>query len=318
MLLIIIMHSFTKLFYLDIPDVSTDGWVVRFCDVFVVAAFVFISGYLYSYQSNYLNREQEFKGFVKKKLVRLWIPYVIFGAAYFFIFQFPSDSFDFKTWVQSPWPVGHMWFLPMLFWFYIIIWIINRFEFNPIIVFLISAVLSFFPYSRNMPLSILGFSQILYYIFWGYLGYILFKYRKFLYEQISLRGIFIVLFLYCVLLIVYYVPFENVLAISNSIPLKLLGIFIKMFMTFTGILLIYFLCLYLTKKYASVSPIVQKISELSFGVYLIHMFLQRYFYSRQFLWGVFSPELYPWVVGTVIVFVISLGGAWLLRVIRLV
>ncbi len=289
MLLIIIMHSFTKLFYLDIPDVSTDGWVVRFCDVFVVAAFVFISGYLYSYQSNYLNREQEFKGFVKKKWVRLWIPYVIFGAAYFFIFQFPSNSFDFKTWVQSPWPVGHMWFLPMLFWFYIIIWIINRFKFNPIIVFLISAVLSFFPYSRNMPLSILGFSQILYYIFWGYLGYIFFKYRKFLYEQISLRGILIVLFLYCVLLIVYYVPFENVLSISNSIPLKLLGIFFKMFMTFTGILLIYFSCLYLTKKYAFVSPIVQKISELSFGVYLIHMFLQRYFYSRQFLWGVFSP-----------------------------
>ena len=95
-LLIVFMHAFTCYQggwakpegYIDIPFYK---WIARGAFAFALEAFVFISGYLFGYQSITLMRW----GGVLNKAKRLIVPSIIFSIPYFFIFYDYRGILDF-------------------------------------------------------------------------------------------------------------------------------------------------------------------------------------------------------------------------------
>lgn len=62
-------------------------WIGKLAYSFMLPTFVFISGYVWSYQRETLRRKDEFKVLFIKKLKRLYIPCLLFGFLYLFLFD---------------------------------------------------------------------------------------------------------------------------------------------------------------------------------------------------------------------------------------
>lgn len=62
-------------------------WIGKSAYSFMLPMFVFISGYVWSYQREILQRKGTFKQLFIKKFKRLYIPSLIFSTAYFLIFH---------------------------------------------------------------------------------------------------------------------------------------------------------------------------------------------------------------------------------------
>ena len=99
----------TKELYHSIYFTFNNCWIINIA----MPMFVFISGYLFYYQlqkGKYLT----FIPLVKKKFTRILIPYFIFGL----IMMATTGAFHpFELLHGGYW---HLWFLPMIFWFFII------------------------------------------------------------------------------------------------------------------------------------------------------------------------------------------------------
>lgn len=171
-LLLIIYHSlcpFTSAFW-DNPqgqEIQLYYWIGRLSYSCMLETFVFISGIILGYQTERKGaRALSFKYLVTGKIRRLILPSIIFGVIYFLLFLDLSSApiSVFKCLLEG---VGHMWFLPMLFWCFVAMFVINILRANhkeilPIL--LIFAIFSSLPLPLRM-------NQSLYYFFFFYLGY---------------------------------------------------------------------------------------------------------------------------------------------------
>lgn len=149
-------------------------WVAMGAYAFMLEAFTFISGYIFGYQVNRNGKDAlRFRNVFLKKLKRLIVPSVIFSIIYLLVFS-PAQ---FNAPAQAGWQilngVGHMWYLPMLFWCFVGIWLLERIKIHPRFVIpalFVIAVVSFLP----IPLRI---SSAMYYMFFFYCGYCLKRYE---------------------------------------------------------------------------------------------------------------------------------------------
>ena len=92
-------------------------WIGTLSYSFMLPAFVFMSGYIYAFQRETLLRNS-FKSLVVGKIKRLYVPSIIFSVLYLMLIT--AFDVDFKKNIKSILEgVGHMWFLPMLFWCFI-------------------------------------------------------------------------------------------------------------------------------------------------------------------------------------------------------
>jgi fucose 4-O-acetylase-like acetyltransferase len=96
---------------------SVYWWMAKFSYSFMLETFVFISGYLLAYQAINGKLQEVFWHFTKKKASRLVLPCLIFSIIYFLMFRDYSLSVVYKDIYNGS--VGHLWFLPMLFWCYL-------------------------------------------------------------------------------------------------------------------------------------------------------------------------------------------------------
>ena len=171
-LLLILYHSlcpYTSAFW-DNPqgyDIPLYYWIGRLSYSCMLETFVLISGVILGFQTKRNGREAlSFTHLVVGKLKRLIIPSLLFGTIYFLIFMDLSSA-PF-TIVKSLFEgVGHMWFLPMLFWCFFFLFIISilrldRKEILPLL--LLFAIFSSLPLPLRM-------NQSMYYFFFFFLGY---------------------------------------------------------------------------------------------------------------------------------------------------
>lgn len=116
MIFIVLYHSVCYYGIWSIPFAkqyeSIDLW--RGVSYIALNAFVFISGYLFSYIYIYTNKYQNYFIFIKNKFFRLLLPYLIWSVVVLALFPSKHPFRDIVSGHQ------HLWFLYMLFYIFII------------------------------------------------------------------------------------------------------------------------------------------------------------------------------------------------------
>lgn len=192
--LLVVMHSFTKTSAggLRTNDYQLPGiyqWLCHFISGFRIETIALVAGYVFAYQSIVLKRKYELKPFVVKKFKRLIIPMLFFGLFYYVMFLYTPSTFSVSSFLLQWFSgCGHLWFLPMLFWCFLTIWLIDHYclsSWKTLVVLAAFAILPL-PFSR-LPL---GLARLPHFLFFVYGGYFLYEQRLFILRHgLSIKAI---------------------------------------------------------------------------------------------------------------------------------
>lgn len=297
---IVVTHSFAPYsgaWPIPVESVYAYKCIGIFAVVFTLCLFVFISGYVYSYQES-VKPHIDKRWLIWKKFKRLIIPCLFWGGLY--VLLFGEEITSLKGIFAYFSGVGHLWFLPMLFWvFMFFLSIQSKKQGKKLLIplFLVSII--------TPNIMSLGVLSALYYLVWFYLGYLIFKNR----ETIpSIPRTYIALL--SLALIIIFVSYVEVRPILNT--LRDMGVIYKFFfqiaehsilfpVVLVGVAIVYLISLRI-KRHNGVSGnetsksfyIVKLISQYSMGIYIFHDFVLEILYRyTDFLC---SMQLYaPWL-----------------------
>lgn len=257
--------------------------------------FVFVSGYLFAFLWR-KGKYQDFWNLVKNKAKRILLPYFVFGL----IMMATTNNFHPFTLLYGGY--WHLWFLPMLFWCFIVAFFLNKYFVSlraQFVIVCICFVLSLFP--KFIP-RILGLHNITIWFCWFYLGIIIYNYRERLIVGLAKFR------LEYILLIVY-------LAITIYKPTEYGDIY--WYNVIAQICIVIVLWYWVNKidwhEIKLMQPIVS-ISNCSYGIYIFHNWIQMYLISRT------AQRLFPlerWAAEHTILFplcffLLSLGISYVL------
>lgn len=295
---------------------ETYFWIAKTSYSFMLPMFVFISGYVWGYQREILRKNDTFKTLVQKKFSRLYVPAIVFGLLFYAIFTCDYSVISLSQLAQAGWLViqgyKHMWFLPMLFWCFIVLYMILKIrnEYMKVVTlgFLFALCILPFPFQIE---------STFYYLPFFYLGYksISFSDRLKKYStpknSLIMTACFIVVFvLGCFLSdkVSEYIADQNLVVkyaghLANrmiSVCYGTLGIYMLLFVA-NG-----FSCKH------QLSGFILNIGNYCFGVYIFQQFLLYivYYYSATPCYV--SSNALPWI-GFIIALLLSLALSWGLR-----
>lgn len=310
--LLVIMHAFTMYggnwpLPEGIQPVRAYFWVQKISYSCMLEMFVFLSGYVFGYQLSNLKSEYTLKKLIITKFRRLIIPSMFFSFLFILCF---SDLFQKHQWLSIAHVTiagySHLWFLPMLFWCFVGGWVINKCRINDVAALSMLLVLSFF---SSLPLDF-QLSHTCYFLFYFYLGMVLFKKRNCL-EKLALNNS-IGLYLACVAYIVLTVLQTRSLEVLSAIDadgllecalLKAQINACTISYALSGVLIIFLLAMrYVTKH--TLSDFTIRLNSYCFGIYIIQQFVFMIIYYNSSLPIVVGTYWLPWV-GTVISLVCS-------------
>lgn len=282
--------------YPEIPGYALLGNLSYAC---LLETFVFISGYVFGYQVRVKgDTALSAKKLLVKKFKRLIIPSIIFSIAYLLIIQGFHGSL-FSTSYQILCGVAHMWFLPMLFWCFVIVWIIEKVKLKQnlaLLVLLGLSIISFIP----LPLRL---GAALYYAVFFYAGYLIQKnYESDKELPRATIAIGIAGFIFFFILKGYLSDkftlqlFGNNL-LDKALRLSLMSV-VRLSCASFGIYILYSI----SKMLVSSSQMSTRggwrklisLSENCFGVYLFQQFVLKLIYNSH-IPQVLNPVLLPWI-----------------------
>ncbi len=254
------------------------GYISYFIYQFHMPLFVFVSGSVYAYQYEILNKRNSFLSIVRKKIKRLLIPYTIFGVLLAFFMVGLGLRDDLSDYLYNGIVLSkdsrHLWYVMMLFEVFILFWLMNslveKFQLPKwwllVIAFISYLSAGYIPYVFQL-------SSAFRYLFWFTLGYMFVLHKEVICKVVNnylLGG---------VILIVGVLSSHN---LSFRLP------FMSTIVAIAGILLFYHIsCDF---KRISNNKIFQLISRNSYGIYLYHVFVV-YFWFFLFKDYSFSPLL---------------------------
>lgn len=136
-------------------------WIALLSRAFRLEGFVFVSGYVFALQVLRKHKFESLKELAISKFKRLIIPCILFGGIYYLMFSKNG---------QSPiviiTGIGHLWYLPCLFWCFLGSYLLYNSKLKESAIFLILTIL--------IPLSIapipLQINRAMYYISFFYGG----------------------------------------------------------------------------------------------------------------------------------------------------
>ena len=319
-----------------VPSNDVYWWLGHLISGFRIETIAFVGGYVFCYQCVELGRRQDFIDFVWKKFKRLIIPCFVFGSVYFLLYRYSPSRFN---WTVAFWRVangiGHLWFLPMLFWCFLACWMIDRllqwlgdrhckrYRLVGWVLLVLLAGVSLF---RVTGLK-MGLSRAPYFLFYFYLGYWLRTLRK---DVGGARGGWIVAGLWFAYFLFLLLHLQATHLYMPGCPFKcprwLQGCshFMLHLMTLAhttcGILALYVSVKRWLLRHraadAQPGPLLRECSRLCYGVYVLHMFFMQpiYFYSGFPQWCCTTAAgvwLLPWIV-LLVTMLLSVAGTWLL------
>lgn len=281
-------------------------WLAYAFRAFRLEAFVFVSGYVFALQVIEKQKFNNIQALAKSKFKRLIIPCWLFSVIYILCFGKP-------TWkiVQG---VGHLWYLPCLFWCFLIGYLVyKKSDIRPsqcIIALIVLASISFVP----IPLQI---NRAMYYFLFFYIGGLFWKNTKLIHNWVSnknciyLWGIFIVLFLGCNILTNYTLTLFDNYDITGKVIIKMINNISKILLAFSGISSMYASAVIFLRNH-TLSQKVINIGDYGYGVYIFHQFILIALYYHTNLPVIMGSTLLPWI-GLIISLSGSLLLSWLFR-----
>ena len=270
MILVIAMHAMAfywgNWFKVMTPaqDAPIFAFIGSYLNTFHVYVFTFVSGYLFQFLKFEKGKYKVFTDFVKKKALRLMVPYVFLAAfwcAPFQIYFYQSDATEiFRNYVLGYSP-AQLWYLLMLFWLFAIIYpLTNKIQSLKLyqvaafafISYLFGMGLYILPAPLNLPAS---FVHMAFFI----MGMV---YRK---NNPKLGAWYKFALPHFILFCIgYYLSFEH------STTIKIIRYVIEFFTITAGV----FMVIALIKKFQDAaiwnSPLYNFFKENSFTMYLVH------------------------------------------------
>lgn len=311
-LLLVVYHAFLiygggwaqPVGYVDIPMYRDIAVLSYSC---MLETFVFISGYLFFWGILNANKSYNLKSILKSKFQRLLIPAWVWSCLYFFIID---NSNSLKDIILMGGGIGHMWFLPMLFWCFIFAWGFLNLPCSYKVKLALSmtlAIISWLP----IPFRI---GMALYYQLFFILGFFLVQKRELILKYLTpLRLSY--LWLVNIIVLILYIAYGDVL---NQLPKETLQekvIFYSMsnvgrlIVSFIGVVSLYSTALYYIRNHA-LSDWIIKFGACCFGVYIFQQFILKIIYYQTSLPAEVGPYCLPWLS-----VIITLITSWLLTVI---
>lgn len=166
------------------PDIKAYWWIDKVSYSFMLESFVLISGYLFAFQYE-KGKIRNIKSLVISKTQRLLVPSIIFSVIYLLLFKPEISRFGVVYDIING--IGHMWFLPMLFWCFIMTYYFNKIKIKEELKLVGLFVFAMLP-SLPIPLRI---GTSLHYLFFFYLGGYLWYCRE---SLIKARNIYIYIY----------------------------------------------------------------------------------------------------------------------------
>ncbi len=298
------------------PEIKAYWWLDKLSYSFLLEMFVFISGYVLGYQVRKKGESiLSAKPFFWKKIKRLIIPSIVFSILYIVLLGDISQPI-LETVYNILNGVGHMWFLPMLFWCFAIVWVIEKLKMRPRLVFpllVLCSICSFFPLPFRIGVS-------MYYWLFFYVGYYIQRnsidLERFYSSRwiIGLIALFLVLFPSLTLVqerLVEFVP-SGALLSGESILFKAIKVSLsntaKIICSSVGVAMLFCIVGFFEKsRIDSLPQWVISVGSLCMGVYLFQQFILKMLYFHSDLPSLVPSLWLPWVG-----FSIALAGSLLL------
>lgn len=232
--------------------------------------FIFISGFLFGGQLLNPKRNNSFISIFKNKFTRILIPYYVFTL----LFMLTTNSLSWDGLYKGNY--WHLWFLPMLFWSFILAYLLKPLIFSKKKWINILLILFFFIISfslDDLP-RFLGLSYIPQWFCWFLSGMMLYKYEsnifRFLNQKTKLLYFLIILILTCVYIVIVTIkpwPYDE----TN---------FLSQIATLSMILALWLLFNWIPWKNLFFTNFLISLSALSFGIYIFHNWLEMYMVSK--------------------------------------
>lgn len=310
-LLVVLLHAFTIYWgKWSAPEGFVNctpyKWIAATCFSFTMELFVLISGYVFGYQMIVLKKDYSLKSLAKNKFSRLICPALIFGVIYALIFYWQRTPLDAIYSVLKG--AGHLWFLPMLFWCFMLGFLLYKANISERAKFWMLFA-GIFLSTVAMPLRL---DRALYYIFFFYLGITLVKNHD-LCRKLYKNNTFLVsaALIYLVFFISYEFATPLLKSSESSKFLQLLIFPLKKYWMFfyalPGALFFFLLTCRLMEGRNALPKFILYASSISFGVYLFHQMIIEVLYYKTSLPAIVGPYLLPWVG-----FAITLAGSVIL------
>lgn len=272
-------------------------WIGQFAYSFMLPMFTFVSGYVWAFQRETLRRKDSLNQIIYKKFKRLYIPSLIFSTVYILLYKSPPHTFsecaDYALQILKG--VGHMWFLPMLFWCFVFFFVFLIIPYRSIR----WAIIVVLPFISILPFP-LQINQACFYFVFFYFGYetMLASNRVQKYAtKLTIGGVcvlFVILFVALIHVNIYLKDYSS----DIYILYKLLRIFIinlcHIIYAFVGVLAIYLIAIWYTNNH-TLSNLVIKMGMLCFGIYLYQQFILIFLYYYTDLPILCGNMLLPWV-----------------------
>ena len=253
----------------------------------MLETFVLLSGFLYA---NTLKSRLTID-FCKKKILRLYIPCLLWGCIYSKLFCQDCSIINIVN------GIGHLWFLPMLLWLFILERLVNKLysigckDYH---VFIILSIISIIP----IPTLPLGLGSSLYYMLFFHCGVFLNRNYKPFISKIQAMNIWhMLIFTSCCALTIIGITELESPAPNQPLTLKTLLIFRTKLIHGAGAIAalpIYWKIATITSKKISQHVPILSLAKCSLGIYILQEFALRFlFYRTSFCvyFGDFSPIL---------------------------
>ena len=291
-------------------DIVSYRWIARSSYAFMLETFVLISGYLWAYQRECLSKVKTFFETISNKFERLIIPCLVFGILYICIF---GGYNELSNNLLSLWGgVGHLWFLPMLFWCFVLGYPIVHIKCKLVLkicvllLLVLGSILS-------LPFAL---STALYYLLFFIAGYYLWIYRDsilaFVDKKFSRVKLIIILWIvFAVLFILGSIgmdAFAETKDIStlNKILYHIVDKYVRVLYSSVGVMAMLLTAIHIT-QIRSLKEWYVNLGKYCMGVYIFQQFIIKYvIYDTPLAISVGYCWL-PWIV-----FAMALGGSLLL------
>lgn len=275
------------------PDMQGSGnnayfWIAKFSYSFMLETFVFISGYVFAFQLISLNKRWSFKELLIKKIKRLILPSLFFSTVYQLFFY---QQITIRKIIDG---TAHMWFLPMLFWCFVLSFFLVKIRRGFFVLFLLFLLAVF----QNIHLP-LQFHLTCYYLFFFYLAYVFYK------NKITLVNYKIIILLW-----IGYLGFfvlYSCLQLNSAVFVKLFRLLSSTF----GVCALFFTSLFVVKQ-IRLKEWVIRFGGYCFGIYIFQQFILQFLYYHTGFPQYVGELLLPWL-GFILSLLFSFAIVYLLK-----